>query len=288
MERQKYSLILVVLVGVGCGGRALDPSASAKSDSFFPTSATKASGEAPSELWWRYSINGGAPVPITSDSLSGTMQFSDEVTVLSNGGTSEHSSLSATARLTDGLQVIASSVSEEMDMTLMAGPPSAIISQTTHQEQQLSAPGVAAHISLRGIAKPTMPITNFADRPDLDQLPIGHVDELTTRIVSTTSGSASANGRTNTNMTTSNVDMHRVWTIVDQLPSLTVRGKTYERVVKIEEREDDTNVDTFEVTSDMVTRYFAVGIGLIKAEGSSDPFAGPVTIELVDTNLGAQ
>jgi hypothetical protein len=175
-----------------------------------------------------------------------------------------------------------------VDDTLIAGPPSMIVSENVHQEQQASGGGMSLHLSLQEMISPAMALIDFGDRLDLDQLPVGHVDEQTVRVMATATATASAPGVTpQTNTKTATSDEHIVWTVMEQMPSMTVLGKTYERVVQVQLQVDATDSQTLMTTTTTETDWLAAGIGLIKSQKAGDSLLpGGATAELIDTNLG--
>ena len=81
-----------------------------------------------------------------------------------------------------------------LDDTLMAGPPSAVVSENVHQEQQASGAGMSEHVSVQAMMALATPLVDFGDRTDLDQLPVGHADEATVRVTTNATATASAPG----------------------------------------------------------------------------------------------
>jgi hypothetical protein len=124
------------------------------------------------------------------------------------------------------------------------------------------------------------PQAAFADRTDLDQLSVGYAEETsftTTWTESTTSG-----GSTTTRSWSAMYHYRR--TIVEQLSTMTVLGKTYRRVVKVEAAFDVTDA-TGQRTIPPSDSWYAAGIGLIRSSSFFPTVPTPVISELVDTNL---
>jgi hypothetical protein len=257
--------------------------------SFSPTSGTTASG-AVSDLWWKHRMNGGVATPIVSNGIPGTATLGDRLTRLMDGGTQRAITFTLSVALSDGTTSATTHATNEIDDTLMAGPPSALVSETIHQDQQASGSGVSLDVMLDEMVTPTTPIVDFGDRTDLDQLPVGHAEEMMVRVMVNAIGTVSGPGvAPQTNAKTAMSDEHVVWTVMGQLPSMTVLGKTYQRVVQVQLQVDATDTATLMTTTTTETDWLAAGIGTIKSQRSADSTIGAaVTAELVDTNLGAQ
>jgi hypothetical protein len=259
------------------------------SNSFSPSSATTASGSPAGDLWWTYAVNGGVATPIVIQGLSGTITVGDMMVHLTNGGTKRETTFDMSILLSDGATTVTGHASNRTDDTLIVGPPSAEVSETMHQDQQFSGNGMSLHETIQSMTMPSMPLVDFGDRSDLDSLPIGHTDQATVHLTATASAIASAPGvvpQSDTQTTTS--DGTVVWTVMDQLPSMNVRGKTYARVTQIQVQTDSTDAQTGMTTSSTLTNWLAAGIGIIKSVGSSDALGTDLTEELIDTDLGLQ
>jgi hypothetical protein len=281
---------LIAAGAAGCNGGASEDLAppATNSGSFSPTNGTTAAG-ATTDVWWKHRMNGGVAMPIVSNGMSGTMTMGDRLTKLTNGGTQRQITFAFTVTLSDGTITATSHATNEIDDTLMAGPPSALVAESVHQEQQASAPGFSEHVTLQEMLTSAMPTIDFGDRADLDQLPVGHVEEATSRVMVTGTATASAPGvAPQTNTETAISDEHFVWTVTGQMPSMTVLGKTYERVVEVQLRVDATDTATLMTTSQTETDWLAAGIGTIKSQKTGDNLLGTAfTAELIDTNLGS-
>jgi hypothetical protein len=256
--------------------------------SFSPTGGTTASGGAASEVWWKHRLNGGVGMPIVSNGIPGTITYGDRLTRVINGGTERVVTFNLSLTLSDAGGSATSHATNELDDSLMVGPPSAVVSETWHQDQQVSGPGLSEHVSIQAMEALATPLVDFGDRTDLDQLPVGHVEEATVRVTTNASATASAPGvAPQTNTKTSISDEHVVWTVMAQLASMTVLGNTYQRVVEVQTQTDTTDTTTLMTTSQTETDWLAAGIGLIKVQKTADNFLpSGATAELIDTNLG--
>jgi len=286
----KARLVLVVLAVAGLGAGACGPNEpgdmprSVKSTSFSPVMATTASGDPAAELWWRYRLNGGQPTPIVIFGAAGTITLHDRTTRVTAGGTHRETTLAQSLTANAGGTTITSNTTTTETETLMVGPPNALVSQSQHTVEQVSGGDRQVTQTLKTLA---MPFVDFADRADLDQLPVGHIDETTGTTVVTGSVTMTSGGQTRTQPVSGTTSEHTVWTIMEQVPSMTVLGNTYTRIVKAELKTDSTDMSTLWVTSVTVTAWFAAGIGIIKElQDSSQLSIVPITHELVDTNLG--
>jgi hypothetical protein len=280
-------MVAASIVGCGGGGPA-DAPPSVMAPSFSPSGGTTASGGAASEVWWKHRLNGGVGMPVVSNGIPGTITYGDRLTRVTNGGTERIVTFNLTLTLSDSGGSATSHATNELDDTLVVGPPSAVVSETWHQEQQVSAPGMSEHVTIQAMEALATPLVDFGDRSDLDQLPVGHAEEATTRITTNASATASAPGfAPQTNTKTSITDVHVMWTVMAQLPSMMVLGNTYERVVQVQMQTDSTDTSTLMTTSQTETDWLAAGIGLIKGQKNADEFLpSGATAELIDTNLG--
>jgi hypothetical protein len=280
---------LVVSSVVGCGTSPLDAPPSVMSTSFSPSSGTTAAGAPADDLWWKYRANGGAAVPVQVNGASGTMTVGDISVHLTSGGTKRETTFGMSITVSEGGTIVTNHATSTADETLMVGPPAATVSESLHQEQQLSAPGESIHVMLQTMSTPAMPLVDFGDRPDLDQLPVGHADEVMVRVTATATATASAPGQVPQSDTkTATSDVHVVWTVMAQLPSMTVLGKPYDRVTEIQQQSDATDTLTLMTSSTTNTTWLAAGIGAIKTVTNADSLPTSITEELLDTNLGLQ
>jgi hypothetical protein len=285
----------VVALGLAMSGLAAcgtsspgDQPASAKSDSFSPSTAVDAMGM-PTDVWWKHRMNGGVATPIEVNGLSGTATATDRLTRVSAGGMNESGSFSMTLVLSDGTTSATSHVTATQTQARTVGPPSASTDLHLNEEEQVVGPGASIHLSLALASMYSMPVVDFGDRTDLDQLPVGHVDEATVTTTSSATVNVTGGGAPSTKSQSVTSSDHYVWTVKEQLPSMTVLGKTYQRVVRMEVLTDSTNQSTLEKKSAITTLWLAAGIGIIKQlQPPNDTLSFPVTAELVDTNLGLE
>jgi hypothetical protein len=217
----------------------------------------------------------------------GTLQLGDRLTRITDGGTKRVVTFDLTLTIEDAGGNVTNRASSEVDDTLMAGPPDAIVAEELHQQQQLAGQGMSAQVALNEMLTPAMPMVDLTDRTDLDQLPVGHKDEQTVQTTVSATATATISGMSQTNTTTATSSTHTVWTIMQQIPSMMVLGKTYSKVVEVVVDTDSTDTSTNMVTTSTQTLWLAAGIGQIKSEANNALTPTPITAELVDTNLSA-
>jgi hypothetical protein len=263
-----------------------DAPPSVMSGSFSPTSGMTAAGGAATEVWWKHRLNGAMATPVTINGSAGTLQLGDRLTRITSGGTSRVVTFDLTLTLQDASGPVTSHATNEADDTLMAGPPDALVAEQIHQNQQITGDGMSIGLVLSEMVMPSMPIVDLGDRTDLDQLPVGHHDEQTVQTMLSVTATATNGGMSNSNTMNATSSDHTVWTVMEQIPSMTVLGHTYERVVEMVVDTDSTDISTGMVTTSTQTIWLAAGIGTIKAQQTDALLPGPMTAELIDTNLG--
>lgn len=272
------------LASSGCddgGSPGVAPSGAG--NSFSPATGTGADGAPLTELWWRHRINGGLPRQITA---AGTLTFGDRLTRVLEGGTRRITTGDVDTDTVVEMDHSTTHLTQRFEETLIVGPPSAVTSQTLHQETLLSLPEspplkVLATLTMT----PAEPVVDVCDRTDLDQLPLGQFAEVT--IMRTLTSTTSAEGRPDSarTETSSSIDHHQ-WTILQRLPALTVLGNSYRRVVKVAERVDSTDPATAQTTTVTNLFWLAAGIGVVRSEQGTGGFTvEPVLAELIETNL---
>lgn len=275
--------------GGGDSGGAADPGGgyvAASSTSFAPTSAKdKATGTSSVPLRWVYTVNDGQPVQanlmgvmvgITMPAIEAKIAAgSTQRTVTLQGaiaGSANGTAFSGnySALVTEDMTVSAGKTSfntlnSVIDVTLAGGGESAAANVTTK------------------VASFTPSYEWFLDRATLDQLPIGTVQTI------------ASSGRADFNITVTDevpivktnqpVAVNDRWTVLEKLPSMTVRGKTYSNVVKLSLQ---TRVPDLSGTLTTVTMYYwvAKGIGMIRGLGIFRVLnIDDVVYELSETNL---
>jgi hypothetical protein len=280
---------LAVSGAVGCGNAPIAPPSSVMSNSFSPSSGTTASGAPADDLWWKYEVNGGQAEPVMANGLAGTITVADMMVHLTNGGTKRETTFGMSIALSDGATTVTGHATNQTDETLMVGPPSAEVSETMHQDQQLSGNGMSIHETIQSTTMPSMPLVDFGDHPDLDSLPVGHADQATVHLTVNALVTASAPGQMpQSDAATTTSDGTVTWTVVAQLPSMDVLGKSYQRVTEMQVQTNATEAQTGMTTSSTVTNWLAAGIGIIRSEGAADAQGTTLTEELIDTDLGLQ
>lgn len=279
-------LIAFALAACDAGGSPLETGPAVTSDSFSPVVGKTAAGAA-GDVWWKYRLNGGAAVPITSMGVPGTMKLSDETVRASDGGTKRSSTFGLTIVLNDGSTAVTTTGTATHEDVLMAGPPNAVVSETINEDEVASGGGETLRLVLSSMATPSMALVDFGDRTDLDQVAVGHTDEATVTTMISATATATVNGSPSTNTTTGTSRDHETWKVAEQIPSMTVQGKTYQRVVRVQVESDSTDTSTNAVTTSSKTLWLAAGVGAIKSIETNSLLPTQITYELVDTNLGA-
>lgn len=290
MEIRKLVPGFVVLCGLAlaaCDGSSAALPGPATTQSFSPVFGMTASG-AKSDVWWKYLINGGQPLSfVDASGVSETATFpGDELVRTSGGGTKRATTFGMNLSFSDSGDLVTESATSETDEVLNPGPPNAVVSADGKQNETLTVQGMAVRIAISVATRLSMPTVDFGDRSDLDQLPVGHVDEATVRKTVTSTATASVGGMADTESKTLVSDVHETYTIMEQIPSMTVQGKTYQRVVRVEVKQDATDASSGQpVVNGTSTFWLAAGVGAIKNVASESVLAAEVSVELVDTNL---
>jgi len=241
-----------------------------------------ADGAPLTELRWLHRINGGRPLQITGNS---TTTFGDRLTRVLDGGTRRITTGDVETIAISGMDRATTHLTQNFEETLMAGPPAAVILQTLHQEQQLSMEGMPPlHLLVTMMATPAMPLVDFGDRTDLDQLPVGQFADATIMISQTLTTSVDGMPDASSSTTLSSSNRSR-WTILERLPSLMVLGQSYRRVVKVAVQVDSTDLATAKTTTSTNVFWLAAGIGVVRSEQALGFAVGTLPSELVETNL---
>jgi hypothetical protein len=283
--RSLVGLVEFGAIAIGCDGGPSGLSSAGQptylSDSFSPTRGVDASGAAAPEVWWRMRINGGAPI-ISTDGIE-ALTFADQEIRFSAGGTMGTSLLASTSKRSNPFGTVTTQTRQTGATQLLAATPATIIEQTYDQMQRVTLPGITDSSSETTFVLTDSPAQRiFADRTDLDQLPVGHAEEAS--FTSTQTFSTMADGRTVVEGTQSAM-VHQRWTVVEQLPTMTVLDRDYRRVVHVELVIDTTDSMTGQTSSQTQESWYAAGIGAIRMVPPLDVGFPSAPIELVDTNL---
>jgi hypothetical protein len=290
--RSGWAPPLVAIAVIGCGGGA-GPLSSAgqptyKSASFSPTTAMDDGGRVAPEIWWRLRVNGGDAASFVTEGKPGTAKLDDIEIRLPSASLQRTTTMTGSLTIQDpSLGTETSTFREDTVDTLGGGPPAAISRETVHDQQSVRASIRSASLDLTGVTTPTVPLTQFADRTDLDQLPVGHIDELDYMSTTALTGTVSAGGQFETSSSSETDMIRETWTVTAQLPSMTVLDTTYTRVVQMERQIDKTDTSTGALTTLSSTLFFAAGIGLVHGISvqTDIPELAGVPTDLVDTNL---
>ena len=258
----------------------------ARSTSFSPTTARDSATNAQAvALHWVYTVNDGrattanllgASIGITVNSMEVTLDPASLRRLGTMRGTASASSGGVSAN-GDYTASISENLLQSLGKTLFKD-------QSVEVNLSLSSGSDSASGKLVSTINAFTPAYEwFLDRDSLDQLPVGHVETITS------SGSASFNITVTdeTPIVKSNqpVAVSDRWTVLEKLPTMVVRGKTYSNVVKLSRQ---TRVPDFSGTLVSVTSYYwvAKGIGMIRGQGVYRVLSlDDVVYELSATNL---
>jgi hypothetical protein len=276
----------VLLAGTqGCGGN--EPLQPAHSTSFYPVRGTADSGAAADTLHWVYRINGGQPITSTT-SPGTTIQFNDE-DVTAEGGSTVKTSVEATLASTNGGTTASGHESlDETDQVTPGSSPATISERDVNLTISVAAGSVQVSAMQMVKYMYTPPQATFFDRDDLDSLAIGFTESQDTQVAVTGTATASATGEATQSQTVSmTIPSSTTWVLVAKLPTLQVLGHDYTNVVEVQTTGTATDPMTATTQQANASIWLAKGIGMIREQESGTTFdsTGPVTVELVSTNL---
>lgn len=272
--------------GDGGGGGSGGSYVAASSESFSPMAARDKAANARSvALRWVYTVNNGQPVRADLLGISVGITFDAIETTIDAGSTQRRTTLKGpVSGSADGVSFSgAYSGTSAEDLTRSAGK-TYFSRLLTGVELTLSGGGETGTASLTGTTDGfSPPYEWFLDRESLDSLPIGHTETRAS------TGSFDFNfevtGETPIVRTNLPVSVDDRWTVLEKLPTMTVRGRTYANVVKLSLQ---TRVPDFSGNLTTVTMFYwvAKGIGMIRGEGIFRVLnIDNVVYELVETNL---
>ena len=280
----------MALVACGGGGGAGDAPATtvtASSMSFSPTTAKASSGQNVA-LHWVYAVNNGQPVTanLLGVTIGITVSTSDvklDPTNLQRLATMQ-GTVAGSANGTAFSGAYSAAIGE--DLVLSAGK-TLFKNQSAEVNLTLSGGGESAAAKLTAKVGAFAPAYEwFLDRETLDQLPVGHVQTVTSAgavdFNITLTGEAPI---IKSNQPTTVSDR---WTVLEKLPTMVVRGKSYANVIKLSRQ---TRVPDFSGNLTNVTAYYwvAKGVGMIRGQGIFRILnIDDVVYELTDTNLSQQ
>ena len=282
-------LLPICMTLAACGGGGGDAAgnntlAAASSNSFSPTTAKASSGQNVA-LRWVYAVNNGQPVTAKLLGVSIGISVSTAEVTLDPGSLKRVVTMqgavsgSASGTTFDGSFAATSGA----DLLQSAGK-TLFKNQSTEVNLTLTGGGETATGKLTAAVGAFAPAYEwFLDRETLDQLPIGYVQTVTSNGVADIN--ITITGETpivKSNLATAVSDR---WTVLEKLPTLVVRGKTYTNVVKASLQ---TRVPDFSGGLTTVTIYYwvAKGVGMIKGQGIFRILdVDDVIYELTETNL---
>lgn len=295
MYRLLCTLVPTCLALVACGGggdstgAANTPYVAARSASFSPTTAKdKATNGQDVALHWVYTVNNGQPV------MANLLGLSIGVTVSPIEMTLDPANLQRRVTLQGPVSGVANgtafggtfSATIAEDLSVSAGK-TLFNAQSAEVNVSLTGGGESATGKLNANVRNFSPAYEwFPARETLDQLPIGHVETIT------------SNGTVDLNITVTDVppivksnqpnSISERWTVLEKLPVMVVQGKSYSNIVRLSRQ---TRVPDFSGNLTTVTMYYwvAKGVGMIKGQGIFRILnIDDVVYELTETNLSQQ
>ena len=285
---QATALALLLLLPAACEPPPPAVScAPASSDSFMPALGRDGKGKPVGALHWSYRVNAGKPVVVPgATTLSFT--FGDQDVVVDQGGRHRSARVTASFTATQGKNSASGVQVATLEDTLALGPPAAVIQRSEQVDVTIS--GAASGHELRALTmKADMPVLEFADRGDLDQLPVGHTEEMNVTFELSGSTATEMGGKRETKPLTGQAQATFFWRIEEQLATFAVGGKLYKNVVKLEEDHQMTSTSAVPGSSGSTTSHFWVarGIGIVRSEETLDVNGVSASYfeELADTNL---
>lgn len=280
------------LVGCGGGGGGDPGTASyvaARSASFSPTTARdRATGSQDVALHWTYVVNDDQPISATLDGTTVTMTPGRLEVTIDPGALQRRGSLQATLAARSGGVGYTGNLSTTVGEDLALGGGRTLIrSQSVDSALSLAGGGESATLKLASTVGAFTPAYEwFPDRETLDQLPVGSVQTISSngilnlRVDITDSAPIVASNRP--------VTATDRWTVLEKLPTMTVRGRTYSNVLRLGRQ---TQLPDLSGTLTNVTMnyWMARGVGMIRGQGNFGVLnVDDVVYELIDTNLAQQ
>ena len=291
IRRLLATLLPACLALVACGGGGDSGSTStayvaARSASFSPTTARDSATNAQAvALHWVYAVNDGRPITASAFGISVGITFTSMEVTLAPTDLRRLASMRGTLSASDGTTTATGEYSGSIGEDLVQSLGKTVF-RNQSAEINLSVTGGGESASAKGVSSInafTPAYEWFPDRESLDQLAIGHVETITS------SGSANFNititGEAPIVKSTQPVAVSDRWTVLEKLPTMVVRGKTYSNVVKLSRQ---TRVPDFAGNLTSVTIYYwvAKGVGMIRGQGTYRLLnLDDVVYELTDTNL---
>lgn len=257
------------------------------SESFDPFSGKlKEDDSAAEQLWWRYRVNRGKPVTMSSDK-STIIEFDDQLTTVDPSNSTRVTTLKANIRSSDNS--VSGTMTMEGTENLELGQTTRVVSQRAIVKLDIEEDGETTNGVRDLLSEMDPPVEWVLDRTDLDESETGSVLlQQTYNMRFSGSEDATRDGRKLTRPVNEHVAaVTDTWTVVKKHESLSVQGTDYQNVVEIER---ETSVSDTEVSEGGVMTYnycVAKGVGVIKTT-SVIPFSDlsdGIPIELVDTNL---
>jgi hypothetical protein len=231
--------------------------------------------------WWRYRINGGQPVVDSSGTVPVSITIDQQEVNLTDRGT-RRVTTSTGAIGVPGIDA-AGTVKVRIEETLRPGSPSALTEIKLEIDERFTLDMEQFIVQIEQLERPQLPIVQFLERPDLNELPDGFSEEAKVTMNVTGSLTTDVSGQHTIDSLDDQVNLTLKWTVREKLPSFAVLGKEYRQVVRLEESSVGVSGSTGATTDTTSTVWVAKGVGVVRS--LDDGTAGPMTAtELVETN----
>ena len=280
-------LTLVACGGGGGGGNVEAPvPIAASSTSFSPTTGRdKVTQSQNVALHWIYAVNNGQPVKVNQSGVSIGITFDVVQVKIDPANLRRQVTMQGPVSASFNGTAISGNFSAAIGEDLMFSAGKTVFkNQSAEVNMTFSGGGESGTVKLTsGIGAFAPPYEWLLDRETLDQLPIGHVETITSSGIGdfniTITGEAPI---VKSNLPVAISDS---WTVLEKLPTMVVRGRSYSNVVKLsrQTRVPDLSGNLTAVT---INYWVAKGVGMIRGEGVYRVLnVDDVVYELTETNL---
>ncbi|MBU0996329.1 MAG: hypothetical protein KJ737_27840 [Proteobacteria bacterium] len=270
------------------GGKDASSYKSASSSSFSPVLAENESGETV-ELFWKYEINQGTPLNVYQDGVALTFQFDPLILVIDPADMERRAEIDGEFNGDSQGNSITGSYNVDVLESLDSLDGATMVDLTDmNMNMKIKVAGASIKVDVLVSVAYETPCEWFIDRDNLDELPVGYVYNERGEIYGTATGEVWISGAYEDEMPINEqVSSAEKWEILEKLESYTVRGTTYENVVKVKRETyvPDSSLSGYSSQETELTYWVAKGIGMIKGVGQFSVMGEPLEIELVETNL---
>jgi hypothetical protein len=283
--QKKSFFISIILVSVlvfaganliGCGGGGGGGGyAPATSTSFYPMIGN---------LYWQYIINDREPLDLNFEGFDVNMTVSD---ILVSSYSVDDNQAERSYQLSGSLtgELVGSYYATGLQFFTVDENEEAVLTRED-LTMNLSASAVdgSGSIILNFSSTFDPPVDFFITRNDLDQLPIGYQQNLTTTATVTGTLKMGAGGEVIEEPINAEEDIDEEWEIINKLDTLEIGDVIYENVVQIRRQTAMPNMEGG-LEAEEIDYWLAKGIGLVQSEGEFNVFGEALTAELTSTNL---